>query len=161
MTAAPCENDCLECHKVNIAEEHEYDCDTCHNSTDPSVVTAITDGNTECGACHTPGIHPPGFFRVARDYYAWTTTPGPRDTGPALGSVGDNPSNPGAHANYLATTAKCGMCHSVHRAAGDGTKLLPTSDATCAGCHTGGTAITARMVTWTPYDVDWVPEASG
>ena len=50
------------------------------------------------------------------------------------------------------------MCHSVHRAAGAGTKLLPTADATCAGCHTGGTAITAKIITWTPYDVNWVPD---
>ncbi len=73
-----------------------------------------------------------------------------------LFNIGANPTNPGAHANYLATTAKCGMCHSVHRAAGAGTKLLPTADATCAGCHTGGTAITAKIITWTPYDVNWV-----
>ncbi len=122
------------------------------------MIAAIAGGNLKCGSCHDPGIHPPGFFRYRRDYYKWTTTPGPRDSGPALGSIGDNPTNPGAHANYLATTAKCGMCHSVHRAAGDGVKLLPTSDATCAGCHTGGTAITAKIVTWTPYDTEWVPE---
>ena len=110
-----------------------------------------------CNACHTPGFHAPGFFSNKTDYYDWTTTPGPRNTGGPLGEVGANPANPGAHANYLATTAKCGMCHSVHRAVGAGTKLLPTADATCAGCHTGGTAVTAKIITWTPYDTAWVP----
>src|SRR5512141_812751 len=83
------------------------------------------------------------FFAGGTDYYRWA----PRTGSPAPGTsfiknyvnaTGDNAANPGAHANYLATTAKCGMCHSVHRAAGDGAKLLPTADATCAGCHTRG-----------------------
>ena len=26
------------------------------------------------------------------------------------------------------------------------------------GCHTGGTAITAKIVTWAPVDTAWVPE---
>jgi len=150
--------DCLECHRPNISEEHGNDCDKCHESSDPAVVEAIFTGHVACGSCHTPGLHPSGFFSIKTDYYQWTTTPGPRGSGPALGTVGDNPSNPGAHANYLATTAKCGMCHSVHRAAGAGTKLLPTADASCAGCHTGGTAVTAKIITWTPYDTHWVPE---
>ena len=100
------------------------------------------------------------FYADSTSYYKWLTPtpPAPGTVGPAgVSLIGSNPSNPGAHANYLATTAKCGMCHSVHRAAGNGTKLLPTSDATCAGCHTGGTAITAKIVTWTPYDVNWAP----
>ncbi len=150
--------DCLDCHKSNIAEEHEGNCDKCHKSTDPVVIAAIANHQVTCGACHTPGIHAAGFFSNKTDYYAWTTTPGPRDTGTPLGEVGDNAANPGAHANYLATTAKCGMCHSVHRAAGDGTKLLPTADATCAGCHIGGTAVTAKVITWADVNLDWVPE---
>ena len=81
----------------------------------------------------------------------------------ALGTLGDNPTNPGAHANYLATTAKCGICHSVHRAASDGTKLLPTANATCSGCHVGSTAVTAKIITWADVDLNWVPsyDASG
>src|SRR5512137_3054465 len=100
------------------------------------------------------------FFANSTSYYQWNKPAViPPGTGSPAGlyNVGDNPTNPGAHARYLATTAKCGMCHSVHRAAGDGVKLLPTADATCAGCHTGTTAITALLVTWTPYDVHWQP----
>ncbi len=64
------------------------------------------------------------------------------------------------HANYLANTAKCGICHSVHRAAGAGTKLLPTDNTTCGCCHLAGTAITTKLVTWTPYNTVWVPEVA-
>ncbi len=110
------------------------------------------------------------FFANSQSYYTWLTTTldnnsvangpavPPGGTRPApLFNIGDNPTNPGAHAGYLATTAKCGMCHSVHRAAGSGVKLMPGTDATCTGCHTGSTAITAKIVTWTPYDPNWVP----
>jgi hypothetical protein len=138
---------CSECHKTNISEEHEGNCAGCHDSTDAKVIAAIAAGNAKCGSCHDPGIHAPGFYRYGQDYYKWDTTPGPWGRGTPLGETGSNPANPGVHANYLATTAKCGICHSVHRAAGDGTKLLPTADATCAGCHTGGTAITTKIIT--------------
>ena len=101
---------------------------------------------------------------------AWTTTSGSGPTGsPApgtafvndgLSTIGDNPPTRASHANYLATTAKCGICHSVHRAAGAGVKLLPTADASCAGCHTG-TTITAKLVTWTlPARLDSIDRSS-
>lgn len=108
------------------------------------------------------------FYAGGVDYYKWLRTTG--NPAPGTGFVndgtsllGDNPTNPGVHANYLATTAKCGICHSVHRAAGNGTKLLPTADATCSGCHTGGTAITAKIITVAPINPNWVPtfDASG
>jgi hypothetical protein len=55
----------------------------------------------------------------------------------------------GVHSNYTSTTAKCGICHSVHRAKGDGVHLLNTSDATCAGCHISGTStVTNVVVAW-------------
>src|SRR5512137_2913467 len=98
------------------------------------------------------------FFANSTSYYQWNKPAviPPGTASPAgLFNIGDNPTNPGAHANYLATTAKCGMCHSVHRAAGSGVKLLPTDNTTCGCCHIGSTAITAKLVTWTPYDVHW------
>ncbi len=53
------------------------------------------------------------------------------------------------HGNYTASSTKCGMCHSVHRAAGDGESLLPVADASCAGCHrAGSTTVTAVVVNW-------------
>jgi hypothetical protein len=105
------------------------------------------------------------FFKGGVDYYTWSNPTGSPSPGTAwvasgTSNVGSNTVEPGVHANYLATTAKCGICHSVHRAAGDGTKLLPTADASCAGCHTGGTAITAKIITWSPYSTTWVPEVN-
>lgn len=106
------------------------------------------------------------FFANSTSYYQWlkpAVIP-PGTASPAgLSNIGDNPTNPGAHANYLATTAKCGMCHSVHRATGGGVKLLPTGDATCAGCHTGGTTVTSKVITWATLNSAWVAsfDASG
>jgi hypothetical protein len=161
----PAGGGCSECHKTSISAEHDDNCDGCHKSTDANVIAAISSGNGKCAACHSPGIHAPGFYRYGQDYYKWDTTPGPWGRGTPLGSTGSNPANPGVHANYLATTAKCGICHSVHRAVGDGAKLLPTGDATCAGCHTGGTAITAKIITVAPintsYKIDGSAGAAG
>jgi hypothetical protein len=100
------------------------------------------------------------FYKGGVDYYTWTNPTGSPSPGTAwvasgLSAIGANPANPGVHANYLATTAKCGICHSVHRAAGTGTKLLPTANATCAGCHVGNTAVTAKIITWADVNLDW------
>jgi len=157
----PAGGGCDECHETDMSAEHEDNCVLCHESTDDRVIAAIADGNAKCGSCHTPGIHAPGFFAFGADYSKWTTTPGPWGRGTPLSGVGDNPTNPGPHANYLATTAKCGMCHSVHRAAGDGTKLLPTDDVTCAGCHTQGTTVTSKIITWATLNDGWVPAFDG
>ena len=106
------------------------------------------------------------FFKGGVDYYTWTN---PADgTLPAgtlrvqsgLSALGDNPTNPGVHANYLATTAKCGICHSVHRAAGNGAKLLPTGDATCSGCHAAGTTITAKTITVNVVNKNFLADGS-
>lgn len=67
-------------------------------------------------------------------------------TAPVLNS---NPANPGVHAGYTTTTAKCGICHSVHRAKSGGVKLLNTATATCAGCHVSGTStVTNVVIAW-------------
>lgn len=89
----------------------------------------------------------------SRDYYSWDSTPGVGRTGTqytqTLGSLGANPTNPGVHGNYLANTAKCGICHSVHRAKAGGVKLLNTATATCAGCHkAGASTVTKVLVSW-------------
>ncbi len=53
------------------------------------------------------------------------------------------------HSNYQTTTAKCGICHSVHRAKAGGVKLLNTATATCAGCHISGTStVTNVVIAW-------------
>ena len=84
------------------------------------------------------------------DYYSWGSAAGSvNSTATLLSSIGTNPSNPGVHANYQTTTAKCGICHSVHRAKADGVKLLNASVATCGGCHAAGTGtVTTKLVSW-------------
>ena len=55
----------------------------------------------------------------------------------------------GVHSNYTSTTAKCGICHSVHRAKAGGVHLLNTADASCAGCHISGTStVTNVVIAW-------------
>jgi predicted CXXCH cytochrome family protein len=80
------------------------------------------------------------------DYYAWTSV---GQSGSVLGSVGANPTSPGVHGDYQTTTAKCGICHSVHRAKAGGVKLLNTDTATCGGCHIAGTStVTNVVIAW-------------
>ena len=90
------------------------------------------------------------FWNYQEDYYSWGSYSGNGFTPSAtLGQVGANPTNPGVHANYLANTAKCGICHSVHRANAAGVRLLNTATATCAGCHRAGTStVTNVVVSW-------------
>jgi len=105
-------------------------------------------------------------WNYQEDYYSWgssqgsglntTTTVGAAQS--TLGSGGStttvgfantNPANPGVHANYQTTTAKCAICHSVHRAKSGGVKLLNTATATCAGCHISGTStVTNVVIAW-------------
>jgi len=105
-------------------------------------------------------------WNYQEDYYSWgsyagnglgtdsipsgtaTQTLGEGGTG-VLAQMNSNPANPGVHANYTTTTAKCGICHSVHRAKSGGVKLLNTSTATCAGCHISGTStVTDVVIAW-------------
>lgn len=85
------------------------------------------------------------------DYYSWGSTSGEGaiGTGTVLSAIGENPLYPGVHAGYTANTAKCGICHSVHRAKVGGVKLLNATVATCAGCHRAGTGtVTTKLVSW-------------
>jgi hypothetical protein len=53
------EENCSGCHNKVLSSEHVkrgQTCDTCHKSTDPKVVTAITNKDKACSACHeNPG----------------------------------------------------------------------------------------------------------
>ncbi len=98
----------------------------------------------------------PAFATAAKtwnwgtDYYTWGSPigSGVATNSPKLFELGANPTNPGVHGNYLANTAKCGICHSVHRATAGGVKLLNTSVATCEGCHAAGGTVTDVVVAW-------------
>ena len=97
-------------------------------------------------------------WNYQEDYYTWgsfltdpiTGAPGTVTLGDGgdLGSPNANPENPGVHGNYQTTTAKCGICHSVHRANASGVKLLDTSTATCGGCHIAPSTVTNIDIAW-------------
>lgn len=85
------------------------------------------------------------------DYYTWGSTPGEGAIGatPALSQIGDNVTLTSPHAGYTANTAKCGICHSVHRAAATGSKLTKAAaPGSCAACHQNGSTVTDVQVSW-------------
>ncbi|PKQ20581.1 MAG: hypothetical protein CVT66_04525 [Actinobacteria bacterium HGW-Actinobacteria-6] len=137
-------------------------CNECHDgaypfSHGPYGFTSITIfDSVDCNSCHASGMlnvfQAGASHSVARmswglmDYYSWGAV---GQDGAVLGSVGANPTNPGVHANYQTTTAKCGICHSVHRARANGVKLLDATVATCSGCHAAGTGtVTSKLISW-------------
>ncbi|MBW6468520.1 MAG: hypothetical protein K0B85_05100 [Coriobacteriia bacterium] len=133
---------CADCHGSSLEVIHSG-CASCHP---PYTGPGIT-GET-CISCHAAYTEPHGAgVRTwgPQDYYSWFSV---GHDGVRLSDVGANPTNPGVHGNYLANTAKCGVCHSVHRAKGDGVKLLNTDNPTCAGCHVVGSTVTDLVVNW-------------
>jgi len=144
---APFPASCGACHVSNLIPEHNGDCALCHApNVDITISTAVANNDVRCNTCH-PGLHVRTWG--APDYYAPDTRAGPGGRGDYLRWVGDNPTSPGVHGGYKATTAKCGVCHSVHRARGDGIFLLNTQDATCTGCHrAGASTVTNVVITW-------------
>ncbi len=138
---------CDDCHGPSLLTAHESfpTCAGCHGVNAPTrVKTAIANDDASCEACHDINpvtSHPGPSQRTWADtaYYTWQ----------GIAHVGANPANPGVHGGYAATTAKCGICHSVHRATAQGAKLLDTATATCVGCHqAGGTTVTSVVVSW-------------
>ncbi|MBS3973835.1 MAG: hypothetical protein KGZ89_03090, partial [Actinobacteria bacterium] len=144
---APFPASCSACHVSNLIPEHNGDCALCHApNVDITISTAVANNDVRCNSCH-PGLHVRTWG--APDYYAPDTRGGPGGRGDYLRWIGDNPTSPGVHGGYKATTAKCGVCHSVHRARGDGIFLLNTQDATCTGCHrAGASTVTNVVITW-------------
>ncbi|MDZ4169679.1 MAG: hypothetical protein U1E26_08490 [Coriobacteriia bacterium] len=143
-------SDCMNCHGPTLYAAHDAypTCGVCHDSADSRVRAAISSEDHSCGACHDINPinnHPGSAVKTwsPEDYYAWDTR-----VNPMLMEIGDNPYLPGVHGNYTANTAKCGVCHSVHRAKAGGTKLLNTAVATCAGCHQTGSTVTDVVVSW-------------
>ncbi len=64
--AASIAPDCALCHVPNLVTEHgryptgsdhKFQCTVCHSSTDPQVVDAIANGETDCESCHGAVSH--------------------------------------------------------------------------------------------------------
>ena len=135
--------DCGLCHNQNLVVQHDGYCDYCHESTDPIVVDAIAAGNTECGACHSTlhgatltyfdfqegnGVTTGAAFKKVFPS-SFNTTYAIDNGSWALGTATP-------HSGYSQSTAKCGVCHAVHRAPTAGTAANATID-------NGGTATTS------------------
>jgi hypothetical protein len=97
-------------------------------------VVVFVDGTTETTTVANPL---PG-------YLSWT------------GALTLAPDQTGPHGDYTATTVKCAVCHSVHRAASDRTTAgvgshwdLTPAGQSCIACHTAsGANPTGRLVEW-------------
>jgi hypothetical protein len=144
------------CHNSNIMQGHDNNCDLCHKSTDPVVIAAIAEKNTDCGACHST-MH--GATVTYFDFQeAGNVTKGAEflRVFPATWTVDfqiDNGSwaagTATPHSGYSQSTAKCGVCHAVHRAPTEGTSVNATHD-------NGGTGMTSSR-----YKASaWTSEAS-
>ena len=130
------------------------------NGSDPYEPTLYPA--TPCATCHADKLQSHGggakTWNYQADYYSWGSYSGSGVPGSGSLTLGEGggvtfterqPHHPGVHGNYQTTTAKCGICHSVHRAKAGGVKLLNTAIATCAGCHIAGTStVTNVVIAW-------------
>ena len=164
---------CQQCHANNINSEHvgrvnsttgaAMDCATCHSSSDPLVVMAITGKSTECTACHT---YPTSKHQPAHTTNVYTTDTTRSDAGTCVtchttknltdlhvgkvntaGATMDcNTCHASADANVITAittgqTNSCESCHTLH-APKDATAVHDTTDVfaafadtDCASCH--------------------------
>jgi len=108
--------ECAGCHTdANLLPYHELlACSTCHESTDPAVVAAISGSDKRCEACH--GAAPHGDLTAA---HAATVTSGLVDV-----------FTPGSHYSAGSWDVECTLCHAS-------TNLLGAHADDCATCHAG------------------------
>ena len=102
---------CRPCHNSSLTIEHAsgtLDCLTCHESTRPEVVAAISGGNSACTACHGSITHP-GADAAHED--AFSLCEGSTcHTGPLTA---------------LHTTSQCATCHGIGK----------STNCATVGCH--------------------------
>jgi hypothetical protein len=143
-------NDCTACHQLNLQPEHDNLCATCHESTDPQVVQAISTGQTDCTACHSADTHTTRCSNCHtdkqwEDYIGRGREVHDRHMGKvSCGVCHSIPSDP-------QPTEQCGVCHSprspnnlpeVHKRHAKKIKQTPYF---CAMCH--GRSVPAHQST--------------
>ncbi|MBE0476871.1 MAG: hypothetical protein IBX62_07240 [Coriobacteriia bacterium] len=133
---------CLDCHSF-IADHSS--CYQCHTSTDPKVLAAIEADDPSCDACHDAShgnlLSQDAFNPSHPGYLDWDTA------STFAGNTGTSP-----HGGYSATTNKCAVCHSVHRATPGGSVLTAggpyaTYAQGCVFCHGIGATFTDVVIT--------------
>jgi hypothetical protein len=130
---------CSGCHVSSLSVEHarrkdaggtSLTCATCHRSTNPDVVAAISAGNTACTACHVSFSHYGSIDHTA--------TPAPQTISISGTSYGSHACNE-CHSmrlgdvHSLAGAPDCGTCHPSPRSS------FATWDFGCVqgDCHAG------------------------
>lgn len=142
---------CQTCHQNTLSNEHltrvdnkgiNYDCDTCHNSTDPLVVSAIASNKKNCDACHTQADH--------EKVHIWNEF----DT--KCQSCHQN-SLSAEHMGRIDSSGKnyaCGTCHDSKDKAV--VRTIASKSLSCAGCHKTGHNITLAGLV--PTDIPQYPD---
>ena len=142
---------CQTCHQNTLSTEHltrvdnkgkNYDCDPCHNSTDPLVVSAIASNKTNCDACHTQADH--------EKVHIWNGF----DT--KCQSCHQN-SLSAEHMGRIDASGKnydCSTCHDSKDKAV--VRTIASKSLSCAGCHKTGHNITLAGLV--PTDISQYPD---
>jgi predicted CXXCH cytochrome family protein len=133
-----CASDNNSCHFGTLAKEHfrwtptaggSFTCETCHSSTDPTVVNAIKNKNSACDACHAThhGTQTPSSNQSCQDCHGTTSTEisSVATSGVYANTGGDHKTGfaESAHASIqttptvgdAATTIQCTVCHNHER----------------------------------------------
>jgi len=136
-------DDCSLCHSKAIKDEHVgrtiatggvMNCNTCHTSADPKVVSAVSTKQTNsCEACHT--LHPVKDVTLIHDSVNFTAK---TYTDPNMNcSNCHNKSLSAEHVNKTTeagVTMNCDTCHQSARP--DVQNAIATNNLKCEACHT-------------------------
>ena len=143
---------CQECHVNILTTEHlsnnktnagkNYSCNTCHQSTNPLVVSAIANHKRNCDACHQVANHEAvhqlnDFDAKCQSCHNYTLTT--------------------EHLNNVKTTAgknfSCATCHQSDKKEVKNT--IAGTVVSCAGCHKSGHNMAMEAVI--PSDIPQYP----
>jgi len=124
--------ECQNCHKPNLIDEHLartndqgifYSCQTCHNSQDPLVVSAIAAHNKNCSACHPQAdhetVHAGELHNACQTCHKATISQ--------------------EHLNNSTTAGQNYTCDTCHKSARkEVVRAIKANSLNCAACHSQG-----------------------
>jgi len=119
--------ECNECHATNLGTEHDkvaVACSNCHDNGDTTVIAAIDNRDTTCGACHQ------SYHAERSVSHTATSTASTSE----CGSCHDKDPDAGMNVELIhaqAAEGKCAVCHNNPARVGD----ISTKNAECSSCH--------------------------
>lgn len=143
-------SDCTACHADNLTREHNirkdasgqpFTCNTCHSSTKPEVINAITNKKTDCSSCHQSAGHE-SVHVDSLDSNCQTCHKGTVSA---------------EHLTNTKTQTKsltCVSCHQSQRT--DVLRAVNSGDLSCSACHDLAHGIMLKKVV--PADVPLYPQ---